>query len=330
VPDRSVEVPEGSVPLVMGSSEWYDVLGSATYLCNNIDFDGFFRKRSHQKYLQTFHGYPFKSMGRTFWLGKGYSEERIARECDRRNLEYDAILVPSEQCADYYRQEYDYRGEVLVTGYPLSDSIVTSDRSAVRTEVLKRLGIPEGRATVLYAPTYRDNLTTRTYAAKLFVELDLERLTRRLGDDVVVLLRGHNNNQREAERITALRNVVDVTDYPDINELVVAADAAILDYSSLRFEWALTGKPAVFFVPDIDTYFAKRPPLFGFAESAPGPLLSTTDEVAARLADLPALAEQTRERISAFNTTYNQLHDGRATQRVLEQFFDVGTRGASG
>ena len=330
VADRSVEVPEGSVALVMGSSEWYDVLGSATYLCNNIDFDGFFRKRSHQKYLQTFHGYPFKSMGRTFWLGKGYSEERIARECDRRNLEYDAILVPSEQCADYYRQEYDYRGEVLVTGYPRSDSIVTSDRSAVRTEVLKRLGIPEGRTTVLYAPTYRDNLTTRTYAAKLFVELDLERLTRRLGDDVVVLLRGHNNNQREAERITALRNVVDVTDYPDINELVVAADAAILDYSSLRFEWALTGKPAVFFVPDIDTYFAKRPPLFGFAESAPGPLLSTTDDVAARLADLPALAEQTRERISAFNTTYNQLHDGQATQRVLEQFFDVGTPGASG
>ena len=324
VADRSVEVPEGSVPVLMGSRQWYDVLASATYLCNNIDFDGYFRKRPHQTYLQTFHGYPFKSMGRTFWLGKGYSEERIARECDRRNREYDAILVPSEECAGYYRQEYDYTGEILVTGYPRSDFLVNADRSAVRTEVLKRLGVPEGRTTVLYAPTYRDNLTTRTYAAKLFVELDLERLTRRLGNDVVILLRGHNNNQREAERITALRNVVDVTDYPDINELTVAADAAILDYSSLRFEWALTGKPAVFFVPDIDSYFAKRPPLFGFTESAPGPLLSTTDEVAEELADLPGLAARTRERIAAFNATYNGLHDGHATERVLERFFDVG------
>ena len=323
VADRSVEVPEGSVPLLIGSREWYDVLGSAAYLCNNIDFDGFFRKRPHQKYLQTFHGYPFKSMGRTFWLGKGYSEERIARECERRNLEYDAILVPSEECAEFYRQEYDYRGEVLVTGYPRSDFMVSADRAAVRTEVLKRLGIPGSRTTVLYAPTYRDNLTTRTYAAKLFLELDLEQLTRELGDDVVVLLRGHNNNQRENERITSVANVVDVTDYPDINELTVAADAAILDYSSLRFDWALTGKPAVFFVPDIDTYFAKRPPLFGFAESAPGPLLSTTHEVAAELGDLDGLAARTSAAIAGFNATYNQLHDGRATQRVLERFFDV-------
>ena len=81
----SVEVPEGSVPVLIGSQEWYDVLGRSTYLCNNIDFDGFFRKRPYQKYLQTFHGYPFKSMGRVFWAGKGYSEERIARECERRN-----------------------------------------------------------------------------------------------------------------------------------------------------------------------------------------------------------------------------------------------------
>jgi CDP-glycerol glycerophosphotransferase len=189
--------------------------------------------------------------------------------------------------------------------------------------VLERLGIPASRTTVLYAPTYRDNLTTRTYAAKLFLELDLAQLTRELGDDVVVLLRGHNNNQRENERITSVPNVVDVTDYPDINALTVAADAAILDYSSLRFDWALTGKPAVFFVPDIDTYFAKRPPLFGFAESAPGPLLSTTHEVAVELGDLDALAARTRAAIAGFNATYNQLHDGRATQRVLERFFDV-------
>jgi CDP-glycerol glycerophosphotransferase len=260
-------------------------------------------------------------MGRTFWLGKGYSEERIARECERRNLEYDAILVPSEACAEYYRHEYDYRGKVLVTGYPRSDFLVNADSSAVRTEVLERLRVPQGKTTVLYAPTYRDNLTTRTYAAKLFVELDLAQLTRRLGDDVVVLLRGHNNNQREEERITTIRNVVDVTDYPDINELTLAADAAILDYSSLRFDWALTGKPAVFFVPDLHSYFAKRPPLFGFAESAPGPLLTTTAQVAEALADLSSTLAEQAAAIAAFNSTYNRLHDGHASERVVEQFF---------
>jgi CDP-glycerol glycerophosphotransferase len=321
VESYAVEVPEGSVPLLMGSREWYDALASSTYLCNNIDFDAFFRKRPHQKYLQTFHGYPFKSMGRGFWSGKGYSEERIARELARRNEEYDAILVPSETAAGYYRSEYDYAGKILVTGYPRSDFMVNADRDRVRTEVLGRLGISPDRTTVLYAPTYRDNLTTRTYAAKRFEELDLTRLTGALGDDVVVLLRGHNNNQREADRVSDLPGVVDVTDYPEINHLTVAADAAILDYSSLRFEWALTGKPMVFFVPDIGDYFGKRPPLFRFEDSAPGPWHSTTDQVAESLADLDSLLAGQKADLEAFNATYNALHDGHATDRVIAQFF---------
>ena len=154
--------------------------------------------------------------------------------------------------------------------------------------MLGRLGVPEGKTTVLYAPTYRDNLTTRTYAAKRFDELDLVEMTRALGPDVVVLLRGHNNNQRELDRVLSIPNVVDVTDYPEINELTVAADVAILDYSSLRFEWALTGKPVLFFVPDVDSYFASRPPLFDYAGTAPGPWLSTTAEVVDKLRDLDA------------------------------------------
>jgi CDP-glycerol glycerophosphotransferase len=321
VESYAVEVPEGSVPLLMGSREWYDALASSAYLCNNIDFDGFFRKRPHQKYLQTFHGYPFKSMGRGFWAGKGYSEERIARELARRNAEYDAILVPSETAAGYYRSEYDFTGRILVTGYPRSDFMVNANQDKVRAEVLGRLGISPDRTTVLYAPTYRDNLTTRTYAAKRFEELDLTRLTRMLGDDVVVLLRGHNNNQREADRVSELPGVVDVTDYPEINHLTVAADAAILDYSSLRFDWALTGKPMVFFVPDIDDYFAKRPPLFRFEDSAPGPWHSTTEQVAESLSDLDALLAGQKADLESFNATYNALHDGSATQRVIDQFF---------
>jgi CDP-glycerol glycerophosphotransferase len=321
VESYAVEVPDGSVPVLMGSREWYDLLASSRYLCNNIDFDGFFRKQPHQSYLQTFHGYPFKSMGRGFWAGKGYSEERIARELARRNAEYDAILVPSETAAGFYRSEYDFTGRILVTGYPRSDFVVNADRDQVRRDVMARLGISPDKTTVLYAPTYRDTLTTRTYAAKRFEELDLEQLTRALGDDVVILLRGHNNNQRESDRVNELPGVVDVTDYPEINHLTVAADAAILDYSSLRFEWALTGKPMVFFVPDIDDYFGKRPPLFRFEDSAPGPRLSTTGQVAEALSDLDALLAGQKAEVEAFNATYNALHDGKATTRVIEQFF---------
>jgi len=321
VMDLSTELPEGSLPIVIGTQEWYDVLAASRYLCNNIDFDGFFRKRPHQRYLQTFHGYPFKSMGTSFWAGKGFAPDRIARECERRNAEWDGILVPTEECAEFYRKEYSYRGDVLVTGYPRADFVVNADRAEVRQHVLNRLGVPEDKTLVLYAPTYRDELTTRTYAAKRFDELDLGELTEGLGPEVVILVRGHNNNQREPDRVLSVPNVVDVTDYPEINELTVAADAAILDYSSLRFEWALTGRPAVFFVPDVDSYFARRPPLFDYAGTAPGPWLTTTAEVVDSLRNLDEVASKYAGEIAEFNARFNALHDGKATERVIKSFF---------
>jgi CDP-glycerol glycerophosphotransferase len=199
---------------------------------------------------------------------------------------------------------------------------VNADAAPVRREVLAQIGVPEDRTVVLYAPTYRDTLTTRVYSARRFDELDLDELTRRLGPEYVVLVRGHNNNQREADRVGRAATVVDVTDHPDINALTLAADVAVLDYSSLRFDWALTGKPMVFFVPDLESYFGLRAPLFPFEESAPGPWARTTGEVADLLADPRALSHRYAADLAAFNQRFNELNDGHATERVLATFLD--------
>jgi CDP-glycerol glycerophosphotransferase len=321
VRDFATHVPDGGVPLIIGSRSWYEKLAAARYLCQNIDFPSYFRKRPYQKYLQTFHGYPFKSMGRTFWKQKRYSPQRIAYECARRNSEWDAILVPSEFCVDFYRQEYDYTGEVLVTGYPRSDVLVSEEAAQIRELTRDRLGLTGDQTAILYAPTYRDLLTTKTFAAKRFDELDLDRLTDQLDESFVILVRGHNNNQRESARVTGHSRVVDVTDYPEINDLTLAADVAVLDYSSLRFDWALTGKPMIFFVPDMETYFAERPPLFEFLPTAPGPLLRSTDDVIDALRSLDGVAVEYASAISDFNKAFNELHDGQSTQRVIDAFF---------
>jgi CDP-glycerol glycerophosphotransferase len=323
--DASTEVPDGAVPLLLDSREWYAALASARSVSNNIDFGLWFHARPYQRYLQTFHGYPFKSMGVGHWRSKGLNEEAIAQELVKVNREWDTILVPSEECSSFYREQYAWGGEILVAGYPRCDALVAGspwaeDASVVRARVLGRLGVLLEKTVVLYAPTYRDSLTTRTFAARRFDELDLAALVRSLGEEHVVLLRGHNNNQRELDRVHGVNRVVDVTDWPDVNELTLAADVAVLDYSSLRFDWALTGKPMVFFVPDLEEYFAERAPLFPYAGTAPGPWVSTTDEVAAALADLPGLRASYAAEIATFNARFNALHDGRATDRVLEWF----------
>ena len=113
----------------------------------------------------------------------------------------------------------------------------------------------------------------------------------------------------------------DVSSYPEVNDLILAADVAVLDYSSLRFDWMLTGKPVLFFVPDLADYLSSRTVLFDFAPTAPGPLLSATAEVAAALLDLDAVADEYAAARAEFNRRYNRRHDGKAAVRVVDGFF---------
>ncbi|HET9841481.1 MAG TPA: CDP-glycerol glycerophosphotransferase family protein, partial [Nocardioides sp.] len=106
---------------------------------------------------------------------------------------------------------------------------------------------------------------------------------------------------------------------PEINELILASDVAVLDYSSLRFDYALTGRPMVFLVPDLADYTAGvRGFLFPFAETAPGPLVATTDEVVAQVRDVAALSATWGERVRAFDERFNPYQDGHAAARMLD------------
>ena len=155
--------------------------------------------------------------------------------------------------------------------------------------------------------------------------LDLEAARRALGDDYVFLLRGHRFHIRAAGRTSEAGRAVDVTDYPEINDLILAADVAVLDYSSLRFDFSLTGRPMVFLVPDLADYAGGvRGFLYDFAESAPGPLLDTTDQVVAALRDLDRVRADHADAYAAFHARFNACMDGTSARRVVEAFFGDG------
>jgi CDP-glycerol glycerophosphotransferase (TagB/SpsB family) len=143
----------------------------------------------------------------------------------------------------------------------------------------------------------------------------VNRVADALGDSHVLLLRGHRFHETPGSGA----RVLDVTVYPEINDLILAADAAVLDYSSLRFDFALTSRPMVFLVPDLEEYAgASRGFLYSFTDTAPGPLLSTTDEVVEALRDLSALSTEYAAALVRFNATYNSHQDGRAAKRVVD------------
>jgi CDP-glycerol glycerophosphotransferase len=150
---------------------------------------------------------------------------------------------------------------------------------------------------------------------------DFARAHRRLGADTVILIRGHAFNARTLHRVGPLPGTVDVTDYPEVSDLYLAADAAVVDYSSLRFDFGVTGKPMVFHVPDLQRYQDTRGWLFDYRPTAPGPLVSTTDEVVDALLDLPGVRAEHAAAYQRFRDDYLDLDDGHAGRRLVDEVF---------
>jgi CDP-glycerol glycerophosphotransferase (TagB/SpsB family) len=319
VADSSATVPAGADPVLYRSRAWYDALARARHVVTNIELERWFRRRPGQQILQTFHGYPSKTMGLGLWRARGLLPSHVEQQLDHTSRTWNALLTPHPDMDRHYREEYAYDGRILALGYPRDDVLVGPDAKRIRSDTRHRLGIAPGQRAVLYAPTWRDDLATNFRAARDPHHLDAEQAAATLGDDYVLLLRGHRFH---ASRATTGSRVLDVTAYPDVNDLVLAADAAVLDYSSLRFDFALTGRPMVFLVPDLDSYDSRtRGFLWDFGETAPGPWVHDTAGVVAELRDLDALATRWAGPIAAFNTRYNELNDGHAAERVVEAFF---------
>jgi CDP-glycerol glycerophosphotransferase len=183
-------------------------------------------------------------------------------------------------------RDFNYPGDVLEIGYPRNDVLMSDEAPQLRASVRTALGIPEGARAILYAPTFRDYLSEDDHTAPMADLLDADALMRALGDDHVLLIRGHAFHARTEERPDVADRVIDVTDYPEPADLYLASDLAIVDYSSLRFDYGLTGKPMLFLVPDLDLYKQTRGWLIEYEPTAPGPLLASTDEVADAIKDL--------------------------------------------
>ena len=321
------DFPEGVVTSVPGTEEHRRLVDGARWIVANVEMRDELRKRDGQTFLQTWHGTPLKRIGYdNRWVHANPDAfERDVQEYER----WDYLISANPLSTRVFRDEDAFRGfagEIIETGYPRNDALNAADRDEVRARVRAELGIEDDRTVVLYAPTWRDNLLHTQGPDAFALELDFEVLTDALGDDHVFLLRTHFLvGAKVAE--AAGEAAINVSDHTDVRELYLAADVLITDYSSVMFDFAITGKPMLFFTYDLEFYRDEmRGFYFDFEEQAPGPLCRTTEEVIAVLADRDGALEDYAGRYAAFADEYCSLEDGRAAERVVDRVFGEAAR----
>lgn len=321
VKDSSVNVPAGGIPVVANSRRWFELLSTAKYIVDNMHQPVFFHKRPGQILVATFHGYPFKMAGVPLWEASKFSQARVESYL-ARHRQWDYLVSPAPYATPILARVFPTSAQILEVGYPRNDIFLSSDRTKLRESARKTLGIPDGCTAVLYAPTFRDYLAIDEFSAPMVNFMDVQKASKLLGNKYVFLIRGHAFNARTKDRFEPKNElIIDVTDYPEITDLCLASDVAILDYSSLRFDYALTKNPMIFLVPDLDRYKDTRGWLVPFEDTAPGPLVRDTEEVVTWLQQLPQLAERFAEDRARFVRQYMPLEDGCASKRLVDVVF---------
>ncbi|KQX06417.1 MULTISPECIES: bifunctional glycosyltransferase/CDP-glycerol:glycerophosphate glycerophosphotransferase [unclassified Leifsonia] len=319
----SVPIPEGGRRVIEGSGAFYRAMSESKYVMVNVHQPDWFKKNEGQVLIETFHGYPFKLAGRRHWAASKLPESRVASFYERA-LEWDYLLSPSAYASDLLREflpeKEEWSGTMLEIGYPRNDALLAPEASEIGLATRRRLGIPDDHTVVLYGPTYRDYLSLDEFRARPMTALDVRGLARQLGDTHTFLVRGHVMNSRVGYNVKGA-SIIDVTDHPSITELILASDAAILDYSSLRFDYALTGKPMIFFTPDREQYFDSREPMIPYEGTAPGPWLTTTAEVLDAVQNLDSVAAEYSAAVAEFRRRFMEKDDGHAAGRLVDEVF---------
>ncbi len=325
VENHGVETPDGVETVLTGSRAYYRALGRARWVVSNDSMPKHYAKREGSHYGQTWHGTPLKRIGFDIenlqMANKDYLKQ-FAKEVAK----WDALVSPNPFSTEIFRRAFRYEGRVLETGYPRNDVFHRpSERTARTAAVRERLAIEPGKRVVLYAPTWRDDQYDKSGRYQFAMKLDLERMYRRLQDDSVLLIRGHQLVAGSVDTSMFGGFARNVSHYPDISDLYLVADVLITDYSSVMFDFVNTGRPMLFFTHDLDAYRDDlRGFYFDFEAEAPGPLLTHTTDVIDALADLDRVTAEHTGRYAAFRQRFASLEDGQAAARFVDRFLIGG------
>jgi CDP-glycerol glycerophosphotransferase len=319
--DARAGIPDGVEHVVSGTREYYDVLARASYFVNNVNFPNHLVKRAGTVHVMTHHGTPLKHMGLDLRHAAGEDSRTDFDALLRRCARWDFSVSSNEFSTLVWERVYPGAYESLEVGYPRNDVLARADAEQVR-RARAGLGIRPDQQAILYAPTHRE------YVSGYVPVLDVAAVATALGPDRVLLARLHYfyDSDPLLRRLHDEGRIRDVAAHPSVEELCLAADVLVTDYSSIMFDFAVLDRPIVIHAPDWEEYRTRRGTYFDLLAEPPGVVARSESELVEALrsgAAGDAPAELAR---SAFRARFCALEDGRAAERVVRRvWLESGT-----
>lgn len=323
VVNKRTNIPFNPVKVKRFSIRYAYYLARCKYNIFNVRQPEWVKKRDGNVFLQTWHGTPLKKLvfdqeevmaASPLYKAQFYKQSRI----------WDYLISANYFSTNAFRSAFMYDKEILEYGYPRNDLMYHPDRDNITADLKKKIKVPEGKKTILYAPTWRDDEYYGRGEYKFTLKLNLRLLRQELGDDYIVLLRTHYFIADNLD-VSGLEDfVVNVSKYDDITELYLISDILITDYSSVFFDYANLKRPILFYTYDLDKY---RDMLRGFyldiENDVPGPLLFTDEEVVDAVKNIDCISEDYKDKYDKFYEKFCSLENGHASEMVAKKVFEL-------
>jgi CDP-glycerol glycerophosphotransferase len=307
-------MPPGVEHVIAGTPEYYDLIARARYFVNNVNFPNNLVKREGAVHVMTHHGTPLKRMGLDL---RDVPDGEAKMDFDkllRRSARWDYSVAQNAFSTAIWERAFPVPFESLEVGYPRNDRLATATADDVE-RIRAELGIEPGRRVILYAPTRRE------YKPDYTPFPDIAALSGGLGDDWTVLARIHYLDGADP-RLADLQErgrIRDVTTHPSVEELCIAADLLITDYSSIMFDYAVLDRPIVIHAPDWDEYRVRRGTYFDLMAERPGVVTSARPQLVEAIVSGEFAGDDARHARAAFRDRFCSLDDGHAAERVVRR-----------
>ena len=290
----------------------FPVLMTAKVIVSNGAYAPWFPFRKSQYFINTWHGGgAYKKIENNKPDANWFTRKRAQICADNISLFVSTCKAASEKL---FRGAFLYKGEIIEQGMPRNDKIVRQETEEQAAKVKKEYGLSPEDKIVLFAPTYRPEAAVIT--------LDADKLLECLGQDGkhwYFMRRAHRYQNGYQIQVTG-KKILEAGDYPDMQELLCAADVLITDYSSCIWEYSFLYRPCFLYTPDLDSYI-KNTGFYTDIYEWPFPLCRTEEELYEKIEHYDE--NENRAKIQAHHQALGSCESGRACEALTERIKQV-------
>lgn len=313
--DDRIPIKGNGRRVTRGSQEYYHCLATAKYLVNNVNFEKAYVKRQGQIEIQTMHGTPLKTVGLDAKNEFRSDAERV--EYVKKSRHWNYLIAQGKFTEQNASNWYGFNKKILCTGYPRTDELFNVSKEEIRT-IKDKFELPDNKKIILYAPTFRK-------IGAFEMPMDIDRLKDDFSDEYILLIRLHHFSSNAYKVPEDGEFVFDAGKYDSITDLYKISDILITDYSSVMFDFALTGKPMVFYTYDLDEYVSQtRGVYFDITTEGPGPIVRTNEEL---LNVLKEGGKGNEDRVKQFMDKYLTYECANSSELIYNEVFTNQQRG---